>query len=203
MKERTLITISRQYGSGGKEIAELLAKKMETRCYDRQILYLAAEKLGDSDMDMDTILDMSYKMPDNSMGSFMEGVNSLGYESIPSYNKMYREQAKVIRRIAEKESAVFLGRCADVVLKEFPECYNFFIYADEEFRRERAKEFYGNKSIKELEKENKTRERYYNYYKGQKWGDPLNYDLMINTSRFSVQKAADLIWDYVTSCQSE
>ena len=104
MKERTLITISRQYGSGGKEIAELLAKKMETRCYDRQILYLAAEKLGDSDMDMDTILDMSYKMPDNSMGSFMEGVNSLGYESIPSYNKMYREQAKVIRRIAEKES---------------------------------------------------------------------------------------------------
>lgn len=203
MKEHTLITISRQYGSGGKEIAELVAKKMGVRCYDRQILYLAAEKMGNSDLDIDTILDMSYKMPDNSLGAFGEGVNSLGYEAIPSYNKMYREQAKVIRQIAEKESAVFLGRCADVVLKDFPGCHNFFIYADETFRKERAKEFYGNKSIKELEKENRTRERYYNYYTGQKWGDPQNYDLMINTGKVSVQKAASMILDYIESGQTK
>lgn len=203
MKERTLITISRQYGSGGKEIAELLAKEIGVRCYDRQILYLAAEKMGSSDLDIGDILDMSYKMPDSMMGSFMEGVNSLGYETIPSYNKMYREQAKVIREIAMKESAVFLGRCADVVLKDFPECYNFFIYANEEFRKERAKESYGNKSIKELEKENRTRERYYNYYTGQKWGDTQNYDLMINTSKLPSQKSVQLILDYVESCQSE
>lgn len=199
MKERTLITISRQYGSGGKEIAELLAKKMEVRCYDRQILYLAAEKMDGSDLDMNTILDMSYKMPG---GSFAEGVTSLGFESIPPYNKMYREQAKIIRKIAETESAVFLGRCADVVLKEFPQCYNFFIYADEEFRKSRAKEFYGNKSIKELEKENKTRERYYNYYTGQKWGDPMNYDLMINAGKLEAEKAVELICSYVESRQA-
>lgn len=201
MKERTLITISRQYGSGGKEIAELVAEKMQVRCYDRQILYLAAEKMGNSDMDIETVLDMSYKMPESNMGGFMDGVNSLGYESIPSYNKMYREQAKVILGIAEKESAVFLGRCADAVLKGKDRCYNFFIYADEEFRQNRAKKVYGNKSIKELDKENKTRERYYNYYTGQKWGDPLNYDLMINTSRFSIEQAADLILDYAESAQ--
>lgn len=201
MKDHTLVTISRQYGSGGKEIAELVAKKMQVRCYDRQILYLAAEKMGNSDLDIESILEMAYKMPENNMGGFMDGINSLGYESIPSYNKMYKEQAKAILEIAEKEDAVFLGRCADVVLKDYSRCYHFFIYADEEFRQNRAKEIYG-KSIKELDKENKTRERYYNYYTGQKWGDPVNYDLMINTSRFSVSKAADLIIDYIERMQS-
>lgn len=198
MKERTLITISRQYGSGGKEIAELLAKKMGVRCYDRQILYLAAEKMDAGEMDISAILDMSYKMPERT---FMDSVTALGYETIPPYNKMYREQAKVIRSIAEKESAVFLGRCADVVLKGFPDCYNFFIYADEEYRKNRAKELYGNKTLRELEKENRTRERYYNYYTGQKWGDPQNYNLMINTSRTGTEKTVDFILDYVDSCQ--
>lgn len=198
MRERTLITISRQYGSGGKEIAELLAKKMGVRCYDRQILYLAAEKMDAGEMDISAILDMSYKMPERT---FMDSVTALGYETIPPYNKMYREQAKVIRSIAEKESAVFLGRCADVVLKGFPDCYNFFIYADEEYRKNRAKELYGNKTLRELEKENRTRERYYNYYTGQKWGDPQNYNLMINTSRTGTEKTVDFILDYVDSCQ--
>lgn len=198
MKDHILITISRQYGSGGREVAELLAKRMQVRCYDRQILYLAAEKMDAGEMDISAILDMSYKMPERT---FMDGVTSLGYETIPPYNKMYREQAKVIRNIAEKESAVFLGRCADVVLKDFPECYNFFIYADEEYRKNRAKELYGNKTFKELEKENRTRERYYNYYTGQKWGDPQNYHLMINTSQIGPEKAVDLIINYVENCR--
>ncbi|GAA0794922.1 cytidylate kinase-like family protein [Faecalicatena orotica] len=198
MKDHTLITISRQYGSGGREVAELLAKRMQVRCYDRQILYLAAEKMDAGEMDISAILDMSYKMPERT---FMDGVTSLGYETIPPYNKMYREQAKAIRNIAEKESAVFLGRCADVVLKDFPECYNFFIYADEEYRKNRAKELYGNKTFKELEKENRTRERYYNYYTGQKWGDPQNYHLMINTSQIGPEKAVDLIINYVENCR--
>ncbi len=198
MKDHTLITISRQYGSGGREVAELLAKRMQVRCYDRQILYLAAEKMDAGEMDISAILDMSYKMPERT---FMDGVTSLGYETIPPYNKMYREQAKAIRNIAEKESAVFLGRCADVVLKDFPECYNFFIYADEEYRKNRAKELYGNKTFKELEKENRTRERYYNYYTGQKWGDPQNYHLMLNTSQIGPEKAVDLIINYVENCR--
>lgn len=198
MKDHTLITISRQYGSGGREVAELLAKRMQVRCYDRQILYLAAEKMDAGEMDISAILDMSYKMPERT---FMDGVTSLGYETIPPYNKMYREQAKAIRNIAEKESAVFLGRCANVVLKDFPECYNFFIYADEEYRKNRAKELYGNKTFKELEKENRTRERYYNYYTGQKWGDPQNYHLMINTSQIGPEKAVDLIINYVENCR--
>ena len=193
MQEKTIITISRQYGSGGKEIAELLAEKLGVRCYDRQILYLAAEKMGDTDVDIESILESAYQTPDSSIGS----MSTYGLEAVPYYNKMYREQAKVILQIADKGSAVFLGRCADAVLKEYPDCYSFFVYADEAFRRERAKTHYGSQSLKELEKENKTRERYYNYYTGQKWGDMQNYDLMINTSKLSPEAAVDLILGYI------
>lgn len=202
MRENTLITISRQYGSGGREIAEILAKRMDVRCYDRQIVYLAAEKMGNSDMDMESILEMSYKIPVSSESTFGGGLGALGFETIPPYNKMYREQAKAIREIAGKGSAVFLGRCADVILRDFPEVYHFFIYADDDFRVNRAREMYGNRSLKELEKENKTREQYYNYYTGQKWGAPVNYDLMVNTSRLAIEKAADVIWDYVEKRQA-
>lgn len=203
MKKNTIITISRQYGSGGKEVAELLAKRMNVRCYDRQILYLAAEKLYSSDMDMESILDMSYKMPQSNSDSFMDGLNSIGFASIPPYNQMYREQAKVILEIAQKEGGVFLGRCADAIVRDLPENYRFFIYADDTFRKTRAQEFYGNQSLRELEKEDKTREQYYNYYTGQKWGDPLNYDLMLNTSILSLSKAADLLWDYIEARQAQ
>ena len=197
MQEKTIITISRQFGSGGKEIAEILAEKMGVRCYDRQILYLAAEKMGDTEVDIESILESAYRTPDSSIGS----MGTYGFEAVPYYNKMFREQAKAILKIAEKGSAVFLGRCADAVLRGHPDCFSFFIYADEEFRRERAGTHYGSQSLKELEKVNKTRERYYNYYTGQKWGDPQNYDLMINTSRFSPDAAAELILDYIEKRQ--
>lgn len=69
MQEKTIITISRQFGSGGKEIAEILAEKMGVRCYDRQILYLAAEKMGDTEVDIESILESAYRTPDSSIGS--------------------------------------------------------------------------------------------------------------------------------------
>ncbi len=190
---KKIITISRQFGSGGKEVAEIIAKRMGIRCLDRQILYLAAEKMGDSDIDVESILNLAYQMPGTTLGS----LGSMGMDTVPVYNKMYREQAKIILKIAEKGNAVFLGRCADAVLSDMPECHSFYIYADEAFRAERAKTYYDGKTLKELDKENKTRERYYNFYTGKKWGDPLNYDLMINTAKMSLEQAADLICDYV------
>lgn len=193
MEKHIVITISRQYGSGGKEIAEIVAKKMGVRCYDRQILYLAAENMGETEIDADTIIREAYQRPDFKLGSLGE----YGFEAIPYYNKKFREQARIIRKIAEKENAVFLGRCADAVLNGVLEYYSFFIYADEEFRRQRAKTHYEQKSLKDMEREDKTRERYYNYYTGKKWGDPLNYDLMINTSKITLEKAAEVIMRYI------
>jgi cytidylate kinase len=110
---------------------------------------------------------------------------------------MYIEQAKVVLAIAEKGSAVFLGRCADYLLKDKANAYSFFVYANDEFRLARSKDHYGNMTLKELDKENKQRQRYYAYYTGQTWGDPVNYDLMLDTSHISLEMAADMIIQYI------
>lgn len=200
MLDNTIITISRQYGSGGREISNNLSQKLGIKCYDRKIVYMAAKKMGNTEEeDIESMLEMAYRLPESRMSSIGEG----GFETIPYYNKMYREQAKVIREVAQKGSAIFLGRCAEAILKDFSQHYSFFIYADEDYRENRGKNMYNNLSLKELNKEDKIRERYYNYYTGKQWGNPQNYDLMINTSVLSLEDAADLIIYYIEKRQKE
>lgn len=199
MLEHTIITISRQYGSGGREISKKLSNKLGIPCYDRKIVYMAAEKMGSSQDDIESVLEMAYRTPESRISS----VGEYGFEIIPYYNKMYREQAKLIREIAQRGSAIFLGRCAEAILKDFSQHYSFYIYADEKYRENRAKDYYNNLSIKELNKENKIKEQYYNYYTGKKWGNPQNYDLMINTSNFSLEDAADLVICYIEKRQKK
>ena len=200
MKDNTLITITRQYGSGGREVSSIVAKKLGLRRYDRKIVEMAAEKLHDyTDMSIDEIIKNSYRDPDNSSS----GIGDYAFERIPHFNRMYIEQAKIILEVAKKGSAVFLGRCADYILKDFPNCYSFFIYADDEFRLNRAKDHYGSHTLKDLDKEDVNRQNYYSYYTGQTWGDPKNYDLMINTSKISLEEAADLIIKYIELKQQD
>lgn len=200
MKNNTLITITRQYGSGGREVSAIVAKKLGLRCYDRKIVEMAAKKMRDyGDMSIDDIIKDSYIAPDNA-GS---GIGDYAFERIPYFNRMYVEQAKIILGVAKNGSAVFLGRCADYILKDFPNTYSFFIYADDEFRLNRAKDHYGSHSIKDLDNEDKNRQSYYAYYTGQTWGEPKNYDLMINTSKISLEKAADLIIKYIELQQQD
>ena len=116
---------------------------------------------------------------------------------------MYKEQAALIHRLADKSGGVFLGRCAVAVLADTPDCYHIFIYADDAFREKRSKEAYEGISLKEMDKEDVSRQRYYNYYTGRTWGDPLNYDLMINTGKIDLEDAADMIIDYIEKVQSE
>ena len=182
-----------KHGSGGRELAKILAKKMGVKCYDREIVYRAAAKMGNEDMGKETMLENSYQTPHEKMGAGDEWA----FDTIPSYNQMYQQQSVTIMQIAKRESAVFLGRCADAVLKDYPGHYSFFVYADEKFREERSPEYYGGMSLKEMEKEEETRERYYNYYTGRKWGDPENYHMMINTSEISLEDAAELILNYI------
>lgn len=200
MKNNTLITITRQYGSGGREVSAIVAKKLGLRCYDRKIVEMAAKKMRDyGDMSIDDIIKDSYTAPDNAGSS----IGDYAFERIPYFNRMYVEQAKIILGVAKNGSAVFLGRCADYILKDFPNTYSFFIYADDEFRLNRAKDHYGSHSIKDLDNEDKNRQSYYAYYTGQTWGEPKNYDLMINTSKISLEKAADLIIKYIELQQQD
>ena len=193
MKENTLITITRQYGSGGREVSEILAKRMGVKRYDRKIVNMAAEQMGQG-ADIESIVASSYASPETSKPYFQQG----GFGRVADYNRRYIEQAKAILAIAKRgEGAVFLGRCADFILKDCPEHYSFFIYADDAFREKRAKSEYDEKTVKELDAVDEQRRSYYAYYTGRKWGDPQNYDMMINTSKISLEEAADLICQYV------
>lgn len=193
-----VVTISRQYGSGGRELSKIVARKMGVKCYDREIVFRAAAKMGNEDLEKETMLENSYQTPHDTVGAGDEWA----FDTIPSYNRMYQQQSVTILQIARQESAVFLGRCADAVLKDYPNHYSFFVYADEKFREERSPQYYGGMSLKDMKKEEEARERYYNYYTGRKWGDPENYHMMINTSEISLEDAAELILDYIKKQQN-
>lgn len=200
MKNKTNIVIIRQYGSGGREVSSILAKKLNMTCYDRTIVQLAAEQLSQQEnyeLNIDELIQTSYKRPQEQIGN----LGDFAFERIPYFNKMYRQQAIVMLKIAQKGNAIFLGRCADVILKDIPNTYFFFIYADDDFRAARAKNHYGNHTLTDLDKEAKNREKYYAYYTGEKWGDPKHFHMMINTSHISLEQAADLIIDYIETHQ--
>ncbi|WP_296828692.1 AAA family ATPase [uncultured Megasphaera sp.] len=198
MEKNTLVTITRQYGSGGREVADLVAKKMGVRRYDRKVVAMAAQNIGEEN-DFHDLIERSYNAPENCMGN----LGDYAYVRVPMHNRMYIEQAKVILGIAKEGSAVFLGRCADYILKDHPNEFSFFIYADDEFRKNRAQTHYADHTIEDLDAEDKHREKYYMYYTGRTWGDPQNYDLMINTSKISLEAAADLIISYIELRQNE
>lgn len=194
--EKTLITISRQHGSGGTEVAKILADKLDVWYYNREILYMAADKIGFDSFDEESMKELNYR----KSSKYMEGLSvMLGTPGhIPVYNKMYKEQGKIIQKLAGYGSGVFLGRCADYILKDFEDVYSVFLYADDEFRQKRLSEAEGREvTLSEMSKEDKTRESYYNYYTGQTWGDVKNYDLALNMEKTSISDAADMILSYI------
>lgn len=193
MNKKTIVTISRQYGSGGEKVGQILAEKMGVWCYGRDILTIAAEKIRDEELSDEIIEQLNYKWG----GIAESGITGvLGMGNIPVYNQMFLEQAKIIQKLANYGSAVFMGRCADYILKDFENCYSIYIYADDEFRKDRVMNVYHEKPEK-MEKEDRSRAEYYSYYTGQKMGDLKNYTLAINTSKVDFEKAAELIWKLI------
>lgn len=196
MKETAVITISRQYGSGGRELANIVANKLGVRLYDRQIVHLAAAKLGIDDLSEAELRDLEENVPPLPL-SFVP-FYSFGNSAAGSLNdKIFITEAKVIHQLARDGSCVILGRCADYVLQKEPNHFSFFICADNEYREQRGIVVYDGKTLEELEREDKKRAFYYEHYAGRKWGDPANYDLVINSGRLGLEKAADLIIHYV------
>lgn len=194
--EKTLITISRQHGSGGTEVAQALADKLNVWYYNREILYMAADKIGYDSFDEESMKELNYKKSSKYMEGLSVMMGTPGH--IPVYNQMYKEQAKIIMKLAGYGSGVFLGRCADYVLKDFENVYSVFLYAGDEYRLKRLSEAEGREvTLTEMKKEDKTRESYYNYYTGQKWGDVKNYDLALNMEKTSTEDAADMILSYI------
>lgn len=200
MKNNTIIAISRQYGSGGRELSQILAKKLNIKLYDRQIINLAASNIGVNDMKFQALKKFEEEVPPlplKFMPFYMFGVS--GPQTLN--DKIFNAECEIIQELSKDGSCVILGRCADYVLRNEKNVYSFYICAGDEFRAKRGKEVYENKSLSELNEEDLKRGGYYSHYTGHRWGDPGNYNLTINTSYISLEAAADLIIEYIEKLQ--
>lgn len=200
--DKIIITIGRQFGSGGRAIGESLAKKLGIAFYDKELISLAAKESG---IDPDIFDSVDEKAANSllyslSMGlyNFGSGFSAMG--DLPVNDRLYLLQHKIIKEIADKESCVIVGRCADYILRDNPACVNIFIYADMEFRKRESVKKHGIDEARAehiINKTDKSRANYYSFYSGQKWGMAENYDLCINSSKLSEENIVDLIIDYI------
>lgn len=197
-----IITISRQFGSGGREIAEKLSEKLGIKFYDKELISMAAKESGVhpevfESVDEKATNSLLYSL---SMGMYSFGNNFSPLDGMPINDKLYLLQHKIIKQVADEGPCVIVGRCADYVLRDRKDVVKVFIYADMDFRIKRAVE---TKDIKESKAEqvilktDKSRANYYNFYSGKKWGLTESYDLCINRSTLTADQTVNVIDNYL------
>lgn len=194
-----VITICRQYCSGGKEIGKALADTLGYGFYDNELITLAAKEAGYPESTFEKV----DEVPTNSLlyslvlGSY--GANGVG--AMPDNDKLFGIQSDIIRNAAKKESCVIIGRCADYVLREEERLIRVFLRADMDFRVERYKKTVESADTKNpeavLRKTDKKRAAYHRFYSGEEWDDMMNYDIVINTAKTGIEGAVKLIKEYV------
>lgn len=197
-----VITIARQYGSGGRTVGEMLAKKLGIHYYDRELMKLASD---DSGINEQLFARADEKVKGTSLFKIAKKV--YGGELIPpesddftSSDNLFNYQAKIIRELAvQGESCVIIGRCADYVLKDYDNVLSVFVHAPKEFCMEQAAKKVNMKG-RELErfiaKTDKYRAEYYKYHTGRDWTDARNYDLCLNSSKLGYERCVDEIIAY-------
>ncbi|MBQ8586022.1 MAG: cytidylate kinase-like family protein [Butyricicoccus sp.] len=194
-----IITIGRQFGSGGREIGMRLAKELGIDFYDRKLITQAAKKSGFSE----ELFEMMDKRATNSLLYSLSMFGGSGVNGMSLTDQLYLTQANLIREFADKGSCVIVGRCADHILREYPNRFDFFISAPVETRLARImaspdREFEGNKNPQvALEKMDKQRATYYNYYTGKVWGKADHYDLCINAGRVGIDNSVEALLRFI------
>ena len=204
LKERRgmhkLVTISREYGSGGRIIGKMVAEALGVPLYDKDIIEMAAEESGLSadvieKAELQAKSGLSYTL--SSAVSISDG---FGGEAISMNEKLFLAQFDVISEIGDRGEGVIVGRCADYVLRDNYDVTNVFVYAEHEDKIKRCVEEYGDdpaEVVKKMETYDKARRNYYNFHTSNKWGKYENYDLMINSSLVGEQGACDVICEYI------
>lgn len=198
-ENKMIITISREFGSGGRLIGRRLAEKLNVPYYDKELLDRIAEESGFSR----EMIEGAEKRAKNSflysLASAM-GTGESGPESLSLNERFFLAQFDTIRRMAEEEgSCVIVGRCADYILRDLPQATNVFVYAEEADKIRRAVEEYGvpREEVKKLMKDtDKARANYYAYHTGRKWGEPVNYHLSLDSGYLEIEDAVDIIIEY-------
>ncbi len=199
MEKKFIITIARQYGSGGREIGEKVAEKLGIPLYDKELITEAATRgeldaniLKNADESSANSLLYTLAMGSNILGTTMR----FGYK-MPLNDKLFILQSEVIKEFAKKGSCVIIGRCADYVLRDESHVLRLFIYGDLDHRIERISERHpeikSSQIIDVINRTDKRRSSYYNFYTGNKWGKYDNYDMAINSSTLGIEGTADVI----------
>ena len=188
LDKKLVITISREYGSGGRYIGKLVADKLGIKLYDKEFINKLSKETGLSE---DYIESNEQKR---------ESIDGLYYNGMSNADELFVKEAELIKKVANKESCVIIGRCADFVLKDKKNVIKVFVYNNMENKIKRAEKFYNidkKKAEKEINKINKLRANHYKHYTDREWQNHENYDICINSDTLGVEKSADLICEIV------
>ena len=200
--ENTVITIARGYGSGGRQLGLRLAKRLGIPCYDRELIRMASEESGINEAlfgENDEKLKLSPLrriVKKHYSGQILPPEDA----NFSSDDNIFNYQAKIIRELAETESCIIIGRCADFILKDMEDVIKLYFYAPFDDCIKRVIETYGGSEAeakKKIKEHDRYRSQYYKYYTGRDWNDARNYDFCLNTSSMSYEKLIDIVTGYI------
>lgn len=200
MEDKLVITIARGYGSGGRTLAKELSKELGLPMYDREILRFASEQSGINEGLFGQLDEKVKKIFKSKRGAYKGMPLPPEDSAFTSNDNLFELQAEVIKSIANTESCILVGRCADYILKDRDDVLSLYFYASEEDCLERLK-----KQVSGTEKEllkrmhdiDKHRAEYYKYYTGRDWNDARNYDFCLNTAAMDYDKLIEVVKEYI------
>ena len=203
MDRNLIVNIGRQLGSGGREIGEKLAVRLGIGFYDKELIRLASEKSG---LCKEFFEKADEKASHNLFGGMFGmhfpfvGEGAIPYDNCLSNDSLFKIQSDVIRHLAELGSCLFVGRCADYVLRDNPNCINIFISATHQDRVQRLSKMHGiSEEMAEemMEKADKRRSAYYNYYSYKTWGSASTYHLCVESTSLGIEGTVDFLEEYI------
>lgn len=186
-----IITISREFGSGGRTIGKKVAQALGIPCYDSELILKIANESG---FHSDYIKNETEYSSDGLLAPIFSN-RSLG---LTNQNQIWQVQSNIIKDLANKESCVIVGRCADYILKDHPNCLNVFIHADLKHRSERIIQEYGERNIsieQRIKDKDKKRAAYHRFYTDMKWGHSQNYDICLDSGKLGIDKCVSILVD--------
>lgn len=201
MQDRIILTIGRQFGSGGREIGKKLSAALGIGYYDKELMVEAAKDSG--------LCQEAFERADERTANSLAYMFTMGgpylsmftpYVDILSNDQLFKLQSDTIRKLAERESCVLVGRCADYILRDHPRCVNIFISASPEDRIARLCRIHAvpeQAAAEMIEKADKHRSSYYNYYSNKTWGAASSYHLCVNSSQLGIEGTVDFVEAFV------
>lgn len=199
MTGHKVITIGRQFGSGGREIGQRLSEKLDIPLYDHRLVSMAAEQLGVRKEDAERVDESSLNSFVSSYtvtpGMYVDFINAASY--VQSFDEdVYRKQSEIIRNLAQKGPCIIVGRCADYVLRDQADLINVFICAEKEDRKKRIAEIYGlteRKAVERIRKTDRERRFYYEMHTGLEWGSINSHQMLLNVSMLGMDRIVEIL----------